>query len=137
MGPRILIVDDLPFMRAALRRALTEARLEVAGEASDGREGVHRYLSLRPDIVLMDIAMPVMDGLTALRQILRQDPGARIVMCSAMGEDEMIMESIRLGAKDFIVKPFRPERVVAVVRRIAPPGPRPAGVDGAATERRS
>ncbi len=118
MAVRVLIVDDLPFMRAALRRALDSRDFEIVGEAADGRTGVRRFVALRPDLVIMDIAMPIMDGLAALSKIVESDPRARVVMCSAMGEDEMIMEAIRRGARDFVVKPFQNERVVNVARRV-------------------
>lgn len=118
MAVRVLIVDDLPFMRAALRRALDSRDFEIVGEAADGRAGVRRFVALQPDLVIMDIAMPIMDGLSALSKIVESDPKARVVMCSAMGEDEMIMEAIRRGARDFVVKPFQNERVVSVARRV-------------------
>jgi two-component system chemotaxis response regulator CheY len=115
---RVLIIDDAPFMRAAIRDILTGGGLEVAGEAADGDEGVHLYSVLRPDAVTMDIVMPRKDGLTALQEIMRLDPAARVVMCSAEGQEIMITMAIERGARDFIVKPFQPARVLRVVRSV-------------------
>lgn len=111
------MVDDLPFMRQAIRSALESADIECVGEGRDGREGLQLYRALRPDVVLLDITMPRMDGLTALEYLMKRYPRARVVMCSALNEERMIVRAIQLGAKDFIVKPFRPERVVSAVRR--------------------
>jgi two-component system chemotaxis response regulator CheY len=113
---RVLIVDDLPFMRSVLRDALAGSGFAVAGEAANGLEGLRAYLRLRPDLVLLDIVMPVMDGITALEKLVQRDPGALVVMCSALGEQDLIIRAIRLGAKDFVVKPFKPERVVSALR---------------------
>jgi two-component system chemotaxis response regulator CheY len=115
---RVLIVDDLPFMRAAIRAVLEEAGMEVAAEAENGRDGIFLYMQTQPDIVLLDIVMPVMDGITALQGLIRQDPGARIIMCSALGEQELIVRAIQLGARDFIVKPFQPRRIVSAIRKV-------------------
>ena len=114
---RILIVDDLPFMRKVIRDVVVGAGFSVAAEAENGREGFLLYRQKRPDVVLLDIAMPVMDGITALARLIRLDPSARVIMCSAMGEQELIVRAIQLGARDFIVKPFPPERVVSAIRR--------------------
>lgn len=119
---RVLIVDDLAFMREAIRDILEHAGFEVAGEAADGAAGIEGYVSLRPDVVLMDITMPVMDGLRSLAGILRKDPKAVIVMCSALGQEEYIFRAIQLGARDFIVKPFRAQRIVNAVRKAAAGG---------------
>ena len=116
---RVLIVDDLEFMRRAIADILTNAGIDVTGEAPNGAEGIEAYLSLRPDVVLMDITMPVMNGLQALRGIKRRDPKARVVMCSALGQQRYIIRAIQLGARDFIVKPFRQERIVNAVRKAA------------------
>ena len=113
---RVLIVDDLPFMRTVLRDALKQGGFSVAGEAVNGLDGLRAYLRLKPDAVLLDIAMPVMDGITALKKLVERDPTATVVMCSALGEQEMIIRAIRLGARDFIVKPFAPERVISALR---------------------
>ncbi len=115
----LLIVDDLAFMRTALRDIAHEAGLSVIGEAANGQEGIEYYFSLRPDVVLMDITMPVMDGLQALRRIRRRDPHAVVVMCSALGQQEYILKAIQWGARDFVVKPFRPERIVSAVKKAA------------------
>lgn len=114
----ILIVDDLDFMRRELKRILTLEGAAVAGEAADGRDGFYSYMRLKPDAVLLDIAMPRMDGLTALKKIKEYDPGASVVMCSALGERRMIIQAIRLGAEEFIVKPFQPERVIGAVSSV-------------------
>jgi len=118
MAVRVLVVDDLPFMRQALRDVLTEDGFEIVGEAEDGIEGILRYAETHPDVVLLDIAMPRMDGLTALKKLMRFDAAARVVMCSALGEQSMIVKAIQLGARDFVVKPFRPERVVSAIRKV-------------------
>jgi two-component system, chemotaxis family, chemotaxis protein CheY len=118
MGQGVLIVDDLPFMRGILRDTLLSADIPVAGEASNGREALVQYVVLEPEAVLLDITMPVMDGLTALHRIMKMDSSARIVMCSSLGEQDMILKSIRLGARDFIVKPFHSERVISAVRKV-------------------
>ena len=115
---RVLIVDDAPFMRTAIRDILTGGGIEVAGEAVDGEDGVRLYAILRPDAVTMDIVMPRKDGLTALKEIMGLDPRARVVMCSAEGQEIMITMAIERGARDFIVKPFHPSRVLQVVRSV-------------------
>jgi two-component system chemotaxis response regulator CheY len=104
-------------MRAAIRGVLEDAGMEVAGEAENGKDGIFMYMQTQPDIVLLDIVMPVMDGITALRKLVRQDPAARIIMCSALGEQELIVRAIQLGARDFIVKPFAPQRVVSAIQK--------------------
>ncbi len=114
----ILIVDDLEFMREELKKILTRAGAEIAGEAENGRDGLYCYIRLNPDLVLLDITMPRMDGLTALKKIKEYDPLARVVMCSALGERKMIIKAIRLGAEEFIVKPFKPERVISAVSTV-------------------
>jgi two-component system chemotaxis response regulator CheY len=118
MMPRVLLVDDLPFMRSLLADILRGAGMQIAAEAEDGRRALSAYVASRPDLVLMDIAMPEMDGITALRRLRNMDPGARVVMCSALGEQALIVRAIQLGARDFVVKPFRPERVVSAVTRV-------------------
>jgi len=115
--PRILIVDDLAFMRSVIREILENNGFSVAGEAIDGRQGCEMYSAVEPDAVLMDITMPEMDGIESLRSIRKKDPSACIVMCSALGEQEYILKAITFGARDFIVKPFRPERVVSALRK--------------------
>jgi two-component system, chemotaxis family, chemotaxis protein CheY len=113
---KVLLVDDAAFMRMRCARLLREEGHDVI-EAANGREAVDMYQSERPDAVLMDITMPEMDGLAALREIREQDPGARVVMCSAMGQQSMVIESIQAGARDFIVKPFQPDRVLEAVQK--------------------
>ena len=109
--PRVLIIDDLPFMRSLLVKTCEESGFAVAGQAVNGRDGVRQYVLLEPDLVLLDITMPVMDGITALRKILAYDPEARIVMCSALNEENLIRRAIQIGARDYVVKPFLPQRV--------------------------
>jgi two-component system chemotaxis response regulator CheY len=112
---RVLVVDDAAFMRKMVTDALTKGGHEVVGEASDGNEAVDRYRELRPEVTTLDITMPEKDGLTALQEIMALDPGARVVMCSALGQESKVLESIKIGAKDFIVKPFQPDRVLGAV----------------------
>jgi len=118
MAKRILIVDDALFMRVTLKNILTRNGYEVVGEAADGRESVEIYQSIKPDMVTMDITMPVMDGISAVREIKKIDPDAKIVMCTAMGQKNMVMEAVSAGARDFIVKPFQPEKVLESVRKL-------------------
>lgn len=117
MGIDVLIADDLKFIKLVLRELVEKAGFRVVGEASNGQEAVELYKDRRPDVVLMDITMPKMDGLTALKQILRLDPQAKIIMCSALGQQSLIVQALQLGAKDFIVKPFREERVIAAIKK--------------------
>jgi two-component system chemotaxis response regulator CheY len=119
---QVLVVDDAAFMRLRLRKLLEEHGYQVH-EASNGREAIERYRALRPDVVLMDITMPELDGIEAVRSIVAEDPNARIVMVSALGQQAMVLEAIYAGAKDFVVKPFQPERVLTAVARWAPPNP--------------
>ena len=113
----VLIVDDLAFMRTAIRDILQNAGIPVAGEAENGLRALECYYRKPAGLVLMDITMPVMDGIEALEKLMRLDPCARVVMCSAMGEDKYIIRAIQLGARDFIVKPFKPARIVSAVRK--------------------
>jgi two-component system chemotaxis response regulator CheY len=115
--PTVLIADDAAFMRMMLKNVLTEAGYDVVGEAENGVVAVARYRELDPDLTTMDITMPEMDGLAALKEIRAGDPSARVVMCSAMGQQSMVIESIQAGAKDFIVKPFQPDRVLEAVQK--------------------
>jgi two-component system, chemotaxis family, chemotaxis protein CheY len=112
---RVLIVDDAAFMRKMLSDALTNGGHEVVGEASNGNEAVQQFQELRPELTTLDITMPEKDGLQALREILSYDPTARVVMCSALGQESKVLESIKAGAKDFVVKPFQAERVLEAV----------------------
>lgn len=118
MSKRILIVDDAGFMRKLMGDILTKNGYVVAGEAGDGLEAVEKYEDLSPDLVMMDITMPEMSGLDALKEIMEADPDANIVMCSAMGQQAMVQEAIDAGAKDFIVKPFKPERVLEAIQNV-------------------
>ena len=117
MGHRVLIVDDAAFMRMMLKDILTKNGYEVIGEAENGKVAVEKYKELQPELVTMDITIPEMDGITAVKKIREINPGARIVMCSAMGQQAMVIDAIQAGAKDFVVKPFQPERVVEAVRK--------------------
>ena len=115
--PSILIVDDAAFMRMMLRDIITKNGMEVAGEAENGAIAIEKYKEVKPDLVTMDITMPEMDGITALKGILEADSSARVVMCSAMGQQAMVIEAIQAGAKDFIVKPFKPDRVIDAINK--------------------
>ncbi len=117
MGARILIVDDAAFMRMMIKDILTKNGYEIVGEAENGRVAVDKYQELRPDLTTMDITMPEMDGITAVKEIRKTDPKANIIMCSAMGQQAMVIDAIQAGAKDFIVKPFQPDRVLEAVRK--------------------
>lgn len=115
--PKILLVDDAAFMRMRCAKLLTENGYEV-GEAENGQEAISKYQSYQPDLVLMDITMPVMDGITATREIRAFDPNAKVVMVSALGQQTMVIEAIKAGAKDFVVKPFEPDKILATVRKV-------------------
>jgi two-component system chemotaxis response regulator CheY len=112
---RVLVVDDAAFMRKLVSDALTKGGHEVVGEAGNGIEAITRYQELKPEVTTLDITMPEKDGLSALREIIELDPSARVVMCSALGQESKVLESIKIGAKDFVVKPFQPDRVVEAV----------------------
>lgn len=118
MSKKILIVDDAVFMRMKLKDILEKAGFEVVGEAQNGAEAIEIYKAERPDLVTMDITMPEVDGVTALKEIKAYDPNARIIMCSAMGQQSMVMEAIQSGALDFIVKPFDNERVIQSINKV-------------------
>lgn len=118
VSTKILIVDDAIFMRVMLRDMLEKNGFEVIGEAADGFEAIDKYKKLNPDVVTMDVTMPQLNGIEALKEIIKFDPSARIIMCSAMGQQLMVMDSIKAGAKDFIVKPFNQERVIEAVNKI-------------------
>ena len=115
---RILIVDDAKFMRMTLSNILMKANHVIAGEAENGKQAIELYREYRPDIVTMDITMPEMSGLEAAKEIKKEFPEAKIIMCSAMGQQKMVVEAIEAGAKDFIVKPFDELRVTEAIRRI-------------------
>lgn len=117
MAKNILICDDAAFMRMMIKDILTKNGYNVAGEAENGVKAVEKYNETKPDLVLMDITMPEMDGIEALKKIRQTDPSANVVMCSAMGQQAMVIESIQCGAKDFIVKPFQADRVLEAVKK--------------------
>ncbi len=118
MPKKILITDDALFMRVTLKNLLTANGYEVVGEAVIGQDAVEKYAVCKPDLVLMDITMPVMDGIMACRTIKESDPSAKVVMCTAMGQKNMVVEAIQAGAKDFIVKPFKPDRVLESIQKL-------------------
>ncbi|TFB14220.1 response regulator [Filobacillus milosensis] len=115
---RILVTDDAAFMRLQLKDIFEKMGHEVVGEAADGKEAIEKFEELQPDLVTMDITMPEMDGVEASKEIMKNHPDAKIVMCSAMGQQAMVIEAVELGAKDFIVKPFTPERVEEAISRV-------------------
>lgn len=119
MAKRVLIVDDAAFMRMLLKDIITKAGYEVAGEAANGVEAVEKYKELKPDVVTMDITMPEMDGITAIKKIKEIDPNAKVIVCSAMGQQAMVIEAIQAGAKDFIVKPFQHSRVIEALQKLS------------------
>ena len=118
MNNTVLVCDDAVFMRTMIGDILTQAGLEVVGEADSGTQAVEKYKALRPDLVTMDIIMPEMGGIDAVRAITDFDPQARVLMCSAMGQQALVVEAIQAGAKDFVVKPFQPSRVLEAVQRV-------------------
>ncbi len=118
MGRTVLICDDAIFMRSMIADILKQAGFEVVGEAETGAEAVARYRELKPDLVTMDIVMPDMGGIDAVRQIMAEDPNAKVLMCSAMGQQALVIEAIQAGARDFVVKPFQPSRVLEAVQRV-------------------
>ena len=118
MAKNILIVDDAAFMRMMIKDILTENGYNIAAEAENGKIAVDKYNEVKPDLVLMDITMPEMDGIQALKTIKGADPNATVIMCSAMGQQAMVIEAIQSGAKDFIVKPFQAERVLEAVKKV-------------------
>ncbi|MDQ1912917.1 response regulator [Paenibacillus sp. GD4] len=116
---RILVVDDAAFMRKMLWQILVNGGHDVVGEAVNGKDAIEKYISLKPDVVTMDITMPEMEGIEALKSIRHHDPEAKVVMCSAMGQQAMVVQAIQAGAKDFIVKPFQQDRVLAAVAAVS------------------
>lgn len=115
---KVLIVDDAVFMRRMLSDILKEGGYEIVAEASNGKEGIKKYNESKPDIVTMDIIMPEMGGIEAVKEIIKSDMNAKILMVSAMGQQQLVVEAIQAGAKDFIVKPFEPSRVISAVERL-------------------
>ena len=118
MGKNILICDDAAFMRMMIKDILSKNGYNVVGEAENGAIAVEKYMELKPDLTLMDITMPEMDGIQALKKIKEKDGNASVIMCSAMGQQAMVIESIQSGAKDFIVKPFQADRVLESIKKV-------------------
>lgn len=118
MANKILIVDDASFMRMMIKDVLTKNGFEVVGEAENGAKAIEKYKELQPDLTIMDITMPEVDGIQAVKEIKKADPNAKIIMCSAMGQQAMVIEAIQAGAKDFIVKPFQADRVIEAVQKV-------------------
>lgn len=114
---RVLVVDDAAFMRMMIKDILTKNGHEVVAEAADGREAIEKYKETQPDVVTMDITMPEMDGITALKEIKKIDSNAKVIMCSAMGQKAMVIDAIQAGAKDFVVKPFQADRVIEAINK--------------------
>jgi DNA-binding NarL/FixJ family response regulator len=121
MGHKVLIVDDTLFMRKMLADCLTQNGYEVAGEASNGREAIQRFEELRPDVVMMDINMPEMGGIEAIKEILKLDNNAVILVCTAVNQQDLILEAMEVGAKGYVMKPFKPNRVVEIIQKYAVP----------------
>lgn len=113
----VLIADDTSFMRMTLKNILQKNGYEVVGEAEDGLQAIEQYSKLQPNIVTMDITMPNLDGISAIKEIVKSDPGANIVVCSAMGQKSLVIEALNAGARDFIVKPFQPDRIVDALKK--------------------
>jgi two-component system chemotaxis response regulator CheY len=118
MGNRILIVDDASFMRMMIKEILVKNSYEVAGEASDGIIAVEKFQEIKPDAVILDITMPNMDGLQTLIELRKLNPNVKVIMCSAMGQESMVIEAIKSGASDFIVKPFQADRILKAIQRV-------------------
>lgn len=118
MVKKILVVDDAAFMRMMIKNILLKNGYEVVGEAENGKQAVQMYAELKPDLVTMDITMPEMDGIEGVKAIRAVDPNASIIMCSAMGQQAMVMDAIQAGARDFIVKPFQQDRILQAIERV-------------------
>jgi two-component system chemotaxis response regulator CheY len=118
MGKKVLIVDDAAFMRMMIKDILTKNGYEVVGEADNGARAIEKFKELTPDLVIMDITMPEVDGIAAVKEIKKINSESKIIMCSAMGQQAMVIESIQAGARDFIVKPFQAERVIEAVKKV-------------------
>ena len=118
MKPRVLVVDDAIFMRKMISEILEGNGIEIIGEADTGSSAVEQYKKLKPDLVTMDIIMPEMNGIDAVREIVNHDSQARIVMCSALGQQALVQDALAAGAKDFLIKPFNPSRVIEVITKV-------------------
>jgi two-component system chemotaxis response regulator CheY len=118
MANGILIVDDAAFMRMMIKDVLSKNGFEICGEAENGGKAIEKYKELNPDLVIMDITMPEVDGIQAVKEIKKLNGAAKVIMCSAMGQQAMVIEAIQAGAKDFIVKPFQAERIIEAVKKV-------------------
>ena len=118
MSKRVLIVDDAVVMRMMIKGILSKNGFEVGGEAQNGVEAVEKYKQLQPDLVTMDMVMPEMDGITAVKQIVASDPNAKIIMCTSMGQQALVVEAIQAGAKSFITKPFQPPKILETIQKV-------------------
>ncbi|MDH2909816.1 MAG: response regulator [Candidatus Eremiobacteraeota bacterium] len=118
MSKKVLIVDDAVVMRMMIKGILSKHGYEVVGEAQNGVEAVDKYKQLQPDLVTMDMVMPEMDGITAVRQIMSMDPNAKIIMCTSMGQQALVVEAIQAGAKSFITKPFQPPKILETISKV-------------------
>ena len=118
MSKKVLIVDDAVVMRMMIKGILSKHGYEVVGEAQNGVEAVDKYKQLQPDLVIMDVVMPEMDGITAVRQIMSMDPNAKIIMCTSMGQQALVVEAIQAGAKSFITKPFQPPKILETISKV-------------------
>jgi len=118
MSKGILVVDDAAFMRMMIKDILTKNGFEVVGEAENGGKAIEKYKELKPELVIMDITMPEVDGIQAVKEIKKIDGSSKVIMCSAMGQQAMVIEAIQAGAKDFIVKPFQADRVIEAVKKV-------------------
>ena len=118
MSKKVLIVDDAVVMRMMIKNILSKNGFEVVGEAQNGVEAVDKYVALQPDLVTMDMVMPEMDGIAAVRQIVAHDPNAKIIMCTSMGQQALVVEAIQAGAKSFITKPFQPPKILETIQKV-------------------
>ncbi|MGC8545829.1 response regulator [Athalassotoga sp.] len=118
MSKRVLIVDDAAFMRMLLKDMVTKAGFEIVGEAINGKEAIEKYKELNPDVVAIDTIMPEMNGIEATKEIMKLNPNAKIIICSAMGQQMMVMEALQSGAKDFVVKPFRQDKITETLFKV-------------------
>lgn len=117
MAKTILLVDDAAFMRMRAKKVLEEQGYKTL-EAADGKDAINKYEKNKPDLVMMDITMPVMDGITAIQEIMKSDDSAKIIVCSALGQQNMVISAIKAGAKDYVLKPFQPDRVLEAVKKL-------------------
>ncbi len=118
MNKRVLVVDDAVVMRMMIKGILSKNGYEVVGEAQNGAEAVEKYLALSPDLVTMDMVMPEMDGISAVKQIVAHDPAAKVVMCTSMGQQALVVEAIQAGAKSFVTKPFQPPKILETIEKV-------------------